>query len=267
MIKLIQIEWLKLSLNFNFKLVIALLLLIFSLLAYLFASGFQFKPKIDEAEGLLMWRTILPLFFTFSYVLWLCLAMLFMISWQQHEHLDNTLKLYEVIPFDTFLAIQIRFNLYYLLMIIIYVISLAIGFKIIEMIWISKSVKLPYSLELDKSTISYIFEGLKAVILLSYPVFLALFVISTKTSKVIYSFLALFFFITISFIPLPNWFFTNSLNGAFKCLRLIYGYGRTEMIDVLRKIYLYNAFSSIVIISFMFYLINSKQLFSKYYGG
>lgn len=225
------------------------------LIAYMTANGFQLKS--NDASLFEMWNSILSFYFVLMQFIFMFAGGFFLITWQHQEHVDNTFKLYDIAPSDNFQAIQIRFLLFYLIYIIIIVATQLLSVMIIKQIWQHNYPDYP----LTETTWSYIRNCLKAQVIMSFPIYLFLFILSIKIDKLSISVLALIVLIALSAISLPQWLFFRSLRVGLSMIRNIYGGNPLYTANDLSQVYLYNILWSVLLTGVLYYLVQRRKLF------
>ncbi|CAN5396525.1 hypothetical protein BH09BAC3_BH09BAC3_38100 [soil metagenome] len=265
MLNYLAIEWIKIRKSGFLWPYVAALPCVTVLFTYLIASGLDgTTTTFNNRSGMDLWYSTLSLFFTISQPLHLILTGLLLIGWQQHEHRDNTFKLYEVASRDVFDAIGVRFILFFFIYVIVGSLSLFAGFKTIDLVLNARFLDSSFYVIDTDSLFLYFIDGYKALIVLSLPVYFFMFVLSFRIDKTSISILTLLSLCIVSFLSLPRWLFIGSTNEALKILWVM------KMSDIpiydagdLKEVYIYNSIGIILLAGTMYYLAKQKRLLNQ----
>jgi hypothetical protein len=261
MFNLLHVEYIKFFSRKRFLVLSLLSIPVILFVAYSLAYGFEFKAEASYSlTNLSMWSAIINLFHFISGLIWMTLSVGCLILWQQQEHYNNTFKLYAILPINTFSSLFIRFNLFFLISTIMYVISFFGGIKLIEIIWMSRFPNYNY-IGLSETIITFVQEIAKAQIFFSYLSFFLIYVITLISNKISYPILLLIIFITLNLLSVPDWFALAPQKQVFRYLNLIYVRGVTSYRGSLIFIYVANFVTSLSLVGISFFLISKNRFF------
>lgn len=263
MVNLLKIECIKFFSKKRFIVFALLSVPAILFIAYSLAYGFELKYEGSSLlTNLSMWSAIVSLFHFITGLIWMTLSIACLVLWQREEHNNNTFKLYAILPINTFEALFIRFNLFFLISIFIYVLSFFGGVKLIELIWMSRFPK--HDIALSETIRTFAQETAKAQILLSFPSFFLLYVITLLTNKIAFPLLLLIIFIVLSFLSMPDWFALSAQKQVSRYLNLIYVRGLSSYKGDLTFIYVVNFITSLSLVVLSFFLVAKNRFFIAY---
>jgi hypothetical protein len=268
MIREIVVELIKLKANRFFWIYLVAAPALTLCVAFMIANGITIQDTSTlAAKPWPIWRTTTSMLFSIQLAIFYTFSGMFVISWQQQEHDDNTFKVYQLAPINIGFTLQTRFCIHYILYSILFIATGIAGVLTLENIFLARFPESGEAgLRLGTYVSQYIFVSFKGILILGLPLHLFFYILSFQLRKASIAVVAYAILVVSSFLNLSHWYFPVLTSTGLRMIRNIYHDNALYTNSDLNRLYIISIGYCLAILIAYYYLIYNNKLFTKTYG-